>query len=276
MRHLQTFLMIAACIPAMFAQQAPRRGHALTLQPKGRQMGEIRFGARKKMVKPHAALAPNAVTAAPGVVQVHVEEGKVFAFFVATGTIPSGSQFQVSITIDDGSGNPSSITFDPVSYDSDLNPGDFITLPNLDNMSDLQPSLLVTYTVDLASGRNTSEANGDFLIGASLGYSDLSNFAPIITGTSVKIASNKDVILVINGFFTSDTPLVVLEGSVPPASAITRVSSSEIDVDLSQTKGLDLSSLSEYLLTVSQAGFADTVVYRFAPFADGTYNQAPQ
>jgi hypothetical protein len=257
----------------MFAQPA-RRGHAATQwQPSGRQVGAVRFGSHK-IVKSHAAVDKAAIAPAPGVVQVHFEEGKVFAFFVATSAIPSGSQETVTITIDDGSGNPSSIQFDPVSYQ--FNVGDFMTLPSLDNMDDLQPSLLVTYTVDLVSGRSTTEANGYFLVGASLGYSDLSNFAPVITGTSQRIASNKDVILVINGVFTSDTPLVVLEGSVPPAGAITRVSTSEIDVDLSQVQGLDLTSLTEYLLTVSQAGFADTVVYRFAPAPDGTYNQAPQ
>src|SRR5438094_5805274 len=46
--------------------------------------------------------------------------------------------------------------------------------------------------------------------------------------------------LAINGVFTQDTPLVVLEGTVPPAAAITRVSSSEIDVNLSRVQGLDL------------------------------------
>jgi hypothetical protein len=84
------------------------------------------------------------------------------------------------------------------------------------------------------------------------------------------------MILVINGVFTTDTPLVVLEGSVPPTSAITRVSTSEIDVNLSQVTGLDLTGLNEYLLTVSQAGFADTMLYRYAPAAPNTFNLAPQ
>jgi hypothetical protein len=84
------------------------------------------------------------------------------------------------------------------------------------------------------------------------------------------------MILVINGVFTNDTPLVVLEGLVPPAAAITRVSNSEIDVNLSRVQGIDLSTMNEYLLTVSQAGFADTLLYRFAPVQPGSYNPAPK
>jgi hypothetical protein len=256
----------------MFAQQSHKRGHAAV--PSDRQIGAIHFDGRK-MMKPHAAIVKDAAAPATGVVQLHYEEDKLFAFFVATAALPANSPIQLTITIDDGSGNPQAMTFDPVAFQT-FNAGDFITLPSLDNMVDLNQSLLVTYTVDIGSGRTLTEANGTYLVGSSLGYSDLSNFAPVITGTTQKIAANKDMILVINGVFTSDAPLVVLESSVPPPGAITRVSSSEIDVDLSQVQGLDLSGLNEYLLTVSQATFADTVVYRFAPAPDGTYNQAPQ
>jgi hypothetical protein len=274
MRLAPAFLWIAFSIPLVMAQQPARRGrHATPAQPAGRQVGAVQFGSRK-LVKPRAAVVPQAVAPAPGVVQVHVEEGHVFAFFVATSPIPSGSEELVTITIDNGSGNPSSLQFDPVSYSFDI--GDFMTLPSLDNMSDLQPSLLVTYTVDVTTGRATTEANGNFLTGTSLAYGDLAKFAPVITGTSQRIAANKDVILVVNGVFTTDTPLVVLEGYVPPATAITRVSTSEIDVNLSQVTGLDLTGLNEYLLTVSQAGFADTILYRYAPAAPNTFNLAPQ
>jgi hypothetical protein len=274
MRPTPAILFFAFSIPIVLAQQPVRRGHAATpAQPAGRQVGAVEFGSRK-LVKRHAAVVPEAVAPAPGVVQVHVEEGQVFAFFVATSPIPAGGQQLVTVTIDDGSGNPSSLQFDAVSYS--FSTGDFITLPSLNSLTDLQPSLLVTYTVDVVNGKTTTEANGSFMAGTSLGYGDLANFAPVITGTSQKIAANKDMILVINGVFTTDTPLVVLEGSVPPATAITRVSTSEIDVDLSQVTGLDLTGLNEYLLTVSQAGFADTMLYRYAPAAPNTFNLAPQ
>lgn len=274
MKHVQAILFTAISIPIMFAQQPGKRGHTATpWQPSGKQVGKVQSGSRK-LVKRHAAVAKDAVAPAPGVVQVHYEEGRVFAYFVATSAIPAGSQQQVSITIDDGSNDPSSLVFDPVSYSFDT--GDYITLPNLDSLTDLQPSLLVTYTVDIGRGGNVTEANGYFLVGTSLGFGDFTSFAPVITGTAQRIAANKDMILVINGVFTTDTPLVVLEGMVPPSSAITRVSGSEIDVNLSQVTGLDLTGLNEYLLTVSQAGFGDTVVYRYAPAADNTFNLAPQ
>jgi len=274
MKHVRAVLMIAVSISTTFAQQPSKRGHAATpWQPMGKQVGGGQFSGRK-LVKKHATVTRAATAPAAGVVQVHYEEGKVFAFFVATGQIPEGSQEAVTITLDNGVDDPTAIQFDPVSYS--FNPGEYITLPSLDNMVDLQLSMLVTYAVDVVTGRNTTEAQGYFLVGTSLGFSDLTNFAPVITGTSQKIAANKDMILVINGVFTTDAPLVVLEGSVPPASAITRVSGSEIDVNLSQTAGLDLSGLNEYLLTVSQGGFGDTVVYRYVPQAANTFNPAPQ
>jgi hypothetical protein len=274
MRLAPAILWTAFSISIVFAQQPARRGHAATpAQPAGRQVGAIKFGSRK-FVKSHAAVVPEAVAPAPGVVQVHMEEGQVFAYFVATSPIPASTQQFVTLTIDDGSGNPSSLQFDAVS--NSFNTGDYLTLPTLDNLTDLQPSLLVTYTVDIVNGRTTTEANGYFLTGSALGNGDFANFAPVITGTSQRIAANKDMILVINGAFTTDTPLVVLEGNVPPAGAITRVSTSEIDVDLSQVTGLDLTALTEYLLTVSQAGFADTLLYRYAPPAPNTFNLAPQ
>src|SRR5438874_1403859 len=135
MRHLQTLLLIAVSIPTTFAQQPSKRGQAATpWQPAGKQVGSVQFGSRK-LVKRHAAIVKDAVAPAAGVVQVHYEEGKVFAFFVATGQIPSGSEEQVTITVDDGSGSPSSIQFDPVSYS--FTPGQFITLPSLENWTDL-------------------------------------------------------------------------------------------------------------------------------------------
>jgi hypothetical protein len=134
----------------------------------------------------------------------------------------------------------------------------------------------VNYTVDVTIRGTLTEANGNTFSGVSLTFADLQNFVPVITGTSQRLASNRDMILVINGVFTTDTPLVVLENLVPPANAITRVSTSEIDVNLSRITGIDLESVTEYLLSVSQAGFADTIVYRYVPMASGSFNLAPQ
>ena len=276
MKRLQAVLLIAISIPATFAQHPARRGQPATRwHPAGKQVGSVEIGSRK-LVKRHATVVKDAAAPAPGVVQLHYEEGHLFAYFVATGQIPSGSQVQVTITVDDGSNDSTGIQFDPIPFMFGV--GDYISLPTLENFSyviDDQTSYLVTYTVDIINGRTTTEANGFFLVGAALGYDNFADFAPVITGTTQRIAANKDLILVINGVFTTDAPLVVLEGNVPPASAITRVSTSEIDVNLSRVPGLDLSTMNEYLLTVSQASFADTMVYRFAPAAPGSFNPAP-
>ena len=63
--------------------------------------------------------------------------------------------------------------------------------------------------------------------------------------------------------------------TVAPASAISLVSAGEIDVDLSQIQGLDLTSSDTLFVTVSQAGFSDTVEYRYLPGAPGSFNLAP-
>lgn len=276
MKQTLALLLVASSIPTIWAQQpVRRRGHAASLAPlnaSGRAVGSLQLGSRKAVKRNSAGKEASAPPPAPGVVQIHVEEGQVFAFFVATDTIPANSLVGGSITIDNGS----ELDFDSVQFTSDTNPGDFVILPAISNLGDLWPAGVVTYTVDVTINKVITEANGQFLSGESFAYADLANFAPIITGTSQRIGLNKDMILVITGVFTSDTPLVVLENAVPPASAITRISASEIDVDLSQVPGLDLTTLNEYLLTVSQAGYADTIVYRYAPAAPNTFNPAPQ
>jgi hypothetical protein len=86
--------------------------------------------------------------------------------------------------------------------------------------------------------------------------------------------------LVLNGYFTPDPALVVLTDQysiyvVPPA-AVTIASSNEIDVDLSQVPGIDLTSSDTLFVTVSQDGYSDTVEYRYLPGTPGTFNPAPQ
>jgi hypothetical protein len=275
MKHKLAFVLIAAAIPSVWALPMVRHGgHAAAVAPlngSGRQVGSLTLNSRKA-VRKHAAIPQATTPTPPGVVQIQVVEGQVFAYFVVTSTIPSGSTVGGAITID----NNSELDFDNVQFTADSTPGDYLVLPSFSNLGDLWPTGVVTYTVNVTSNRVQTQASGQFLSGESFAYGDLTSFAPIITGTSQKIAANKDVILVINGVFTSDTPQVVIEASIPPASAITLVSPSEIDVDLSQVQGLDLTTLNEYLLTVGQAGYADTMLYRYSPGAPNTFNEAPQ
>jgi hypothetical protein len=57
---------------------------------------------------------------------------------------------------------------------------------------------------------------------------------------------------------------VAIEDLIVPAGAI-RVSPSEITVNLSRVPGLDLTSMWDALLTVAQAGWSDTAIYRHIP-----------
>src|SRR6478672_1460071 len=267
MRQKLAVLFIAFSIPAVWAEPANHRGSAATplrshMLRGGQQIGSLRLAPRKAArhsAEPRATLPP-----APGVVPVQVVEGHVFAYFVFTSRVPAGTTIGGGITIMQQGKTTGDLTFDDVQYDA-VDAGSFITLPEIASLGDLWPTGEVYYTVDVTTNGTTTEASGQFLVGESLTYNDLTKFAPIITGTTQRIAANKDMILVINGVFTSDTPLVVLEGTVAPANTITRVSTSEIDVNLSQVTGLDLTGLNEYLLTVSQAAFGDTVVYRYVP-----------
>ncbi len=242
----------------------------------GHKVGTLRAG---KLSRGAAVAAPQASAPppAPGVVQVHAVQGNVFATFIATSLLRSGTVFGGSVSSDNGT----SISFDNVSFNSDLNPGDYVQLPQFSNVGDLFPQGTITYTVDVTVGKQLTECNGQIYLVSPPAYSDLTSITPVISTTVQSVGANKNMILAIKGLFTADTPLVVLGsydyGNFPvPATAITSVTSTEIDVDLSQITGLDLSTLNEYLLTVSQAGFGDTIAYRYVPFAPKTFNLAPQ
>lgn len=280
MRQKLVVIFIAFSIPMTWAEQARHAGPAATPMPKdthraGRQLGTLRFSPHKAAKRSVAGSEATAAPPAPGVVQVQALEGHVFAYFVFTSSVPSGATVGGNVTIMQQGDVTGQLAFDDVQYKA-VDTGSFIALPQIASLGDLWPTGEVYYTVDVTINGMLTEANGQFLVGESLTYDDLANFAPVITGTAQKIAPNKDVILAINGIFTPDAPLVILEGTVPPAGAVTQVSSTEIDVNLSRVQGLDLSTLNEYLLTVSQAGFADTMLYRYAPGQPGTFNPAPQ
>ena len=242
----------------------------------GRKIGALRAGpTRNAAAYPQASTPPPA----PGVVQVFVSNGNVFATFIATSVIPAGATLGGSIYSDNGS----QITFDNVSYNSAFAAGDYLQLPQFSNVGDVFPQGAITYTVDVTINKQLTESNGQFLLASAPVFNDLQSMKPVLYTTSQSIAANGDMMLAIKGLFTADTPLIVL-GSfdlstnfVVPASAIKSVTTNEIVVDLSHVPGgLDLSSLYEYELTVSQAGFADTLLYRYVPAAPKTFNLAPQ
>jgi hypothetical protein len=269
-----------AFVPAFAQQTAPRshRGVVLSRETSSaKKIGTVRVRsigrAALSAPQPQATAPPPA----PGVVQVFVTHGNVFATFIATSDIPAGVTFGGSVSSD----NSSQITFDDVSFNSGFAPGDYVQLPQFSNVGDLFPGGTITYTVDVTVGKQLMESNGQFSFYYPPVFSDLQNMTPLLFTTAQSIAANNDMMLSIKGLFTTDTPLVVL-GSYDlgnfavPTSAITSVTANQIDVDLSQVPGLDLASLNEYELTVGQAGFADTLLYRYVPAAPKTFNPAPQ
>ena len=264
--------------PAARSSRRSNQSAALILERSpARQAGSLRVRSLGREAsadqQPQAATPPPA----PGVVQVHVSHGNVFAAFIATSAIPHGTPFGGSVSSDNGS----QIDFDNVTFNSDMIPGDYVQLPQFSNVGDLFPQGTITYTVKVTVNKQATQANGVFFLASPPIYSDLQSLTPVLYTTAQSIASNNDMMLAIKGLFTTETPLIVLGSSdlgnfAVPASAIKSVTASEIGIDLSQVPGLDLSALNEYLLTVSQAGYADTVVYRYVPAQPKTFNPAPQ
>src|SRR5690349_14536754 len=153
MRHTLALLLIAGSLPAVWAQPQFRHGgraaSVAPLKATGRQIATLHLNSRKS-VKRHAA-SPEATSPppAPGVVQIQVVEGNVFAFFVVTSTIPAGSTVGGAITID----NNSELDFDNVQFTSDSAPGDYLVLPSFSSLGDLWPTGVVTYIVDVTMNK---------------------------------------------------------------------------------------------------------------------------
>ena len=280
MRITFAAILIALTIPSVWAQKYPKPGNSLTLGRTGRSdRRPLSLHIRSLRANAQTGSHPAAASvAAPGVVQLHLEpsSGSLVAYFINSATIPAGSIVTGTITLlDDGS----FLDLDQVQLSQALPAGSTILLPEVSVFGDLVQQDTYDYTVQVITGGVTTQADGFVSIGEALAYSDLAESEPVISSTAQRINSNKDMIVAIGGYFTSDAPLVIMDdlyaNYVVPASAINLVSSSEIDIDLSQVAGLDLTLTDELLLTVSQAGFADTVVYRYVPAAPGTFNLAP-
>jgi hypothetical protein len=266
--------------PAIWAQKYPKRTATVT-SPDGSVHHAVSL--RIRSLKAREAVTPRQSPPPPasGVAQCHVDaNGSFTGFFVNTATIASGTTITGSITLVDDN---SSINFTGETLSQALPAGSIIFLPAITNFGELWTAngsaFNVAVQVQPPRG-TTTEVDCLVLVGESFANSDLANNEPLISALSQSIAGNKDLKLVLNGYFTGDAPLVVLTDQfsvyVAPASAISLVSGSEIDVNLSQIQGLDLSSSDTFFVTVSQAGFSDTVEYRYLPGTPGSFNLAPQ
>lgn len=274
--------IIAICamltVPGGWAQKYPKR--AAKAGPTAPTQISMKFRSLK--AHPRTKLSPQAAPApAAGVVQLFLNPVSGVldaAYFVTTADIPAGAQISGSITLLD---DQSSIDFQPYTLQQDLLAGSYINLPAFSNFDDVyfQAGAAFDYTVQITASGATTQADGTFLLGETLGYSQLSSFEPIISAATVTVASNQDVILHLPGDYSGDPVQVVLSdlfaNYVPPAGAVT-VSPTEVDIDLSQLQGFDLTSLDGLLVTVSEDGYSDTVAFRYVPLAPGSFNPAPQ
>jgi hypothetical protein len=225
-------------------------------------------------VKPFAT----ASTVAPGVVQVHLEptSGTLVAYFVNSADIPAGSSITGYIMLlDDGS----FIDLDELPLSGDLPAGSTIFLPTIGSFGDLWQVGSFQFGVQvITTASGTQEADGFAALGEPYAFADLPFVEPVIGSMTQNIAKNQDMILAVTGYFTGDAPTIVFTdiyfNYLVPSAAIVANSTTEIDIDLSQLQGMDLTTLNEYLITISQDGFADTTLYRYIPGAPGTFNPA--
>ncbi len=280
MRLTVLALSLALITPAIWAQKYPKRPATVTA-PDGSVRHPVSLHirslkARQTAVKPDQSAPP----AAAGVAQCHLDaNGSFTGIFVNTAAIASGSTITGSITLLDDN---SSIDFTGETLSQTLPAGSVVVLPTITNFGDLWNSNGSAFDIAVQiqpTRGTTTEVDCEVLVGEVFANSDLTGNEPLIGSLSQSIAGNNDLKLILNGYFTGDTPLVVLSDVysiyVAPASAISLISSGEIDVDLSQISGLDLTSSDTLFVTVSQAGFSDTVEYRYLPGTPG-FNLAPQ
>jgi hypothetical protein len=273
-------LSIALTTPAIWAQKYPKRAATITA-PDGSVRRPVSLHihslkGRQAVVKPDQSSLP----AAAGVAQCHLDATGAFSgIFVNTAAIASGSTITGSITLQDDN---SSIDFTGETLSQALPAGSVVVLPTITNFGDLWTASGSTFeiAVQVQPPRGTTtEVDCQVLVGEVFANSDLTGNEPLIGSLSQSIAGNRDLRLILNGYFTGDAPLVVLSDLysvyVAPGSAISLVSTGEVDVDLSRIQGLDLTSSDTLFVTVSQAGFSDTVEYRYLPGAPG-FNLAPQ
>ena len=275
--------LVAIAGPAVWAQKYPKRPVTWTA-PDGSARPLVRLGGRTANHNLHPRTTSSTPPPAPGVVQCYVDpSGFLTGAFLTTASIASGSTITGYIYLqDDGS----YIDFTGETLQNTLSAPAYIQLPSVSNFSDLYTwfgadfSIVVQVVPPQGGSGTTSQASCTALVGESFQNSDLNNNAPLISGISQTLASNKDLDLILTGYFTSGTPSVVLTDLystyMVPASAVA-LSGGQITVDLSQISGFALSYSDPLYVTVSQAGYSDTIHYRYLPVqASGSYNPAPQ
>ncbi len=273
-------LLIALTGAGLWAQTYPKRPIA-SVAPDGKVHQRVSLHVGSFKARPHEVAATTAPAPAAGVAQCHVDAAGVFTgYFINTATIPTGYTITGWITLED---DGSSIDFTGTTLTDAMPAGSIVSLPTISSFGDFWYSngsfFDISIQVQPPKGAAT-QVDCLNLVGEAYANSDLASAEPLIGGVSQNVNANKDLILVLSGYFTTGTPLVVLSDIysiyvVPPA-AVTLISSTQIYVDMSKVEGFDLTSSDTVFLTVSQGGISDTIEYRYLPGTPGTFNQAPQ
>ena len=264
---LPIFLVLS--LPAF---SAGRERKAIDLSRAGRV--QPKAAPRVKAMKPRVrAVEPRAtaIVQAPAVVQVNILDASNVVWLVATERLPVGTLISPYLVFPDGF----EIPLDTVELSEPAEAGSSFVLPNIRRFGDFWPVGLLTYGATITVGGRETQTAADFPVFASRNYDDTQAMVPRIATTTEGV-SDGNMMLSIRGDFLSDEPLVAIEDYIVPANAVRVVSASEIVVNLSRVPGLDLASMWDALLTVAQAGWSDTAIYRHTPARPGSYRPAPE
>jgi hypothetical protein len=218
--------------------------------------------ARPGTMQPRARAAEPRATAivqAPAVVQINILDASNVVWLVTTERLPAGTQISPYIVFPDGF----EIPLDTVELSEPVDAGTSFVLPNIRRFGEFWPAGLLTYGAVITTGGRNTQVSADFPVASTRSYEDVQAMVPRIATTAEGV-SDGDLMLSIRGVFTSDVPLVAIEDFIVPPGAM-GVSPSEITVYLSRVPGLDLASMWDALLTVAQAGWSDTAIYRHTP-----------
>lgn len=206
---------------------------------------------------------------AAGVLQINLSDRDRSAWFVVTDVIPAGSTITAYIAPD----GENYLRLGPLYAQEDIQPGRSFQLPKIPAFGVFWPSGVTTYDVIVRTNNRVTRAAADFTVDGSRNYDDLGVVVPLIYQWSEAI-ENRQVILTIEGEFTSDPVKIVLEDLVVPPSAITQ-NGGTIKVNLSRVPGARLHLYQDFLLTVGQIGYSDTRIFTHVPFSPDKYEQAP-
>ncbi|WP_321473997.1 hypothetical protein [uncultured Paludibaculum sp.] len=226
----------------------------------------------------------DALAQAPGVLQLNLFEGYRSgreSYFVATRTIPNGSELQEFIYLPDNQ----QLALNPITFKYDIAPGESITLTNIKDFGFFWERGLTAYAIRITLPDGTETWTGtDFPTDDWEGsyyrtFADLPYVLPGITGTR-EYLENGATMVEIKGHFWTDIPVhVVFEDLVIPAEAVHILDATTVVVNLSQASGyywdsgvgdlvqqtFDPTTVRGYLLTVGQGGFTDTLPFRHTP-----------